>query len=494
MSDLDDRINALNVPTVEELVAKAQAHIQEATVKDSHELVRVDPDAVDVIDEGVARIAQREQIIEKHLTKLRAEVLGDLASQPGDGEREWLDVEGQKEADLAEAALGKFDDLEDSDVVFDPSRYKRILRPLAIALVAIALTAAAIVYYGYFGGGITQVPDLIGLSTVQATATLSEHGLAVGEIIEEENASLAPGIVLNQDPKVDSLVARGSTVRLTVSGQSNTVAVPNVANITPEEARSMLNQARLTMEEIPTYDALTTEGHIVGQLPVSETLIEAGSTVSVLVSLGPPGALIPTPRVMGLSESDATAVLERAGFLPLPYLAQTTFGRTGEVVAQTPATGSLTYPGAPVQYLVSKNIAGADSAVPDTVGMREENALLVLGEAGFEVMTHPYIDSEATTGTVVAQMPLPRDTLIRKGDTVELLVARGTDLRQTVPDVLGKNLAEARESLRELGFRPLVVPLPPSVAEGAVYQQFPAAGSDYFLGLPVLLYAGVPSL
>ena len=176
--------------------------------------------------------------------------------------------------------------------------------------------------------------------------------------------------------------------------------------------------------------------------------------------------------------------------MPLPFSAQTTFGKTGEVVAQTPASGSLSYPGSPVQFLISENIAGADSNVPDVVGMREENAKLIIEEAGFQMITHPYIDSEVATGTVVAQMPLPQDTLIRQGTAIELMVARGADVRETVPLVLDINLATAREKLRELGFRPITVPLPSGVREGNVYQQFPAQDSEYYRGLPVLLYAG----
>ena len=270
------------------------------------------------------------------------------------------------------------------------------------------------------------------------------------------------------------------------------VSVPKVSDMTVDNARSVLNQERLSMEEVPTYDSLTPIGGIVGQLPVAETLIDAGSTVTILVSQGPAGVMIPTPRVMGLNEEDALQLLERAGFQPLPYRAQTAFGNTGEVVAQTPATGSLTYPGAPVQYLISENIAGADKAAPDTVGMREENALLIISEAGFQSAVFPYIDSEVATGTVVAQMPLPQDMLVPAGATIELLVARSDDIRAEVPDVLDLNIATARDLLREAGFRPISVPLPATVREGNVYQQFPAKGSDYYKGLPVLVYAGRP--
>ena len=542
MSDLDDRIEALEIPSVDELVSQANARALEASQADqtpplddssdeaktpdlratdevpvqgslfdveamqedtsetsppevptSHELAVVDKTTA-LIDEVVAGIAEREAAIAKHLALLRHEVGVDL-DESADAENDaWLAAGGAQHDDLKAVALGKFDTLgEDDEPVLDPSRLKRMLKPLALGALALVAVIGAIIYFGYFGGGVTRVPDLIGLSTVQATASLEQSGLAVGKIIEEESSSVATGIVLNQDPKVDSLVARGSTVTLIISGQSRIVSVPNVAEMTPEEARTELNQARLSMEVVPTYDAVTPEGAIVGQLPVAETLVDPGSTVTVLVSLGLPGTQIPTPRVMGLSAEDAQSVLERAGFLPLPYRAQTAFGRTGEVVAQTPATGSLTYPGTPVQYLISEKIAGADSTVPDTVGMREENAILVMNEAGFEVLTHPYIDSQATTGTVVAQMPLPQDMLIRRGDTVELLVARGTDIHHVVPSVLGQNASVARETLRSIGFRPIMVPLPSSMNESTVYQQFPAGESEYYLGLPVLLYAGRPS-
>jgi serine/threonine-protein kinase len=336
----------------------------------------------------------------------------------------------------------------------------------------------------------TRIPDLIGLSSVQATAVLKENGLSVGSIIEQENPNVDIGLVLDQDPKVDMWVARGSTVTLVVASESKNVVVPSVGNMTGDEAKKTLTQARLTIEEIPTYDSAIAVGDVVGQLPMSDTLVQAGSTVCVLVSQGSAGVSIPTPRVMGLTAENAERVLRDMGFAPLPYHATTTFGRTGEVVAQTPATGVLTYPGSPVQYLVSDNITGADSIVPDTVGMREENAKLIIQEAGFKVNMYPYVDNEAPQGTVVAQMPLARDTLVRKGDTIDLLVSCGNEVRALVPDVLDEKLGSAREALRKQGFTPVVVSLPGSAKEGTVSQQFPARGSDYYLGLPVLLYAG----
>ncbi|MCL2818876.1 MAG: PASTA domain-containing protein [Actinomycetia bacterium] len=489
MIDPRDKLLQLGISTTDTAFDADDATVAAAAVTD---LALIDETATDPMHEEVARIAQREASIEEHLTHLRAEVIVELADEVDESEENWLDVTGKKEEDLKEESLAKFDTLEDDGTTIDTSRFKRYLKPALVALACLVIAGAAFAYFGYFQEGMTHVPDLIGLTSTQAAARLIESGLSVGEIVEEPTSSVAVGIVLNQEPKVDQLVARGTTVRIIVAGDAGVISVPKVSDLSVEQARSTLNQERLTMIEVPTFDALTMEGAIVGQLPIADTLVKAGSSVVVLVCQGPTNVPIPTPRVMGLSEVDAAAVLERSGFLGLPYHAQTTFGQTGEVVAQTPSSGSLTYPGAPVQYLISENIAGADSNVPDTVGMREENAKLILDEAGFGMITYPYVDSEVATGTVVAQMPLSQDMLIAKGSDVELLVARGDDIRQSVPNVLNMNLATARETLRELGFRPIVVPLPETVGQGNVYQQFPAQDSDYYQGLPVVIYAGQP--
>ena len=492
---LDEENAAVEAPIAEEESPLEIPSIEVPSVEDiahAAELALVDEVATEGIDDQVAQIAQREATISQHLTQLGNEVIGDLSIDEVEVKSDWLDTKGKEKEELKEEALAQFDTLEEDGTHIDTSRYRRYLRPALLALAGLLLISGLVVYFGFLQGGMTRVPDLIGLTTVQATDLLRENGLSIGDIVEEESPTIAVGIILNQEPMVDTLVRRGSTVKLIISGDAGIVTVPKVTEMTVEQARSTLNQERLTMEEIPTYDSLTEEGGIVGQLPVNETQVSAGSTVAVLVSQGPAGTMIPTPRVMGLSEEDARILLERAGFVPLPYHAQTTFGVTGEVVAQTPATGSLTYPGSPVQYLVSKNITGADTAVPDAVGMREENARLIISEAGFDVEVFGYIDSEIATGTVVAQMPLAQDMLIPAGSTVELLVIEGNSVRETVPDVLGTNVSTARETLRSLGFRPITVSLPVGAAEGNVYQQFPAKDSDYYRGLPVLLYAGQP--
>ena len=457
----------------------------------STDLVPVADQRPDAIGEAVAHIAAREATIEEHLAHLRAEVMADSAEAIAAQEDPWFDTQGKATDELKEESFAKFDTLEDTSS-FDITKYRIYVKPVLTGLAVFVALMLAIFYFGVFGVGMARVPDLIGLTSAQATDQLRQEGLSVGKIVEEENPNIAIGVVLDQDPKVDRLVARGSTVALVVSSQSKVVSVPSVSDMSVDEATVALSQTRLTIEVVPTYDVVVAEGSIVGQLPMSDTLVQAGSTIYVLVSQGSAAIPLPTPRVMGLSAADAERVLRAAGFTPLPCHAATTFGKTGEVVAQTPATGVLTYPGSPVQYLISENLTGADSMVPDTVGMRIENARLLIEEAGFKVAIHPYVDSETTTGTVVAQMPLAQGTLARKGDTIDLLVVRGNDVRALVPNVLDLSPALASETLREQGFTPITVALPGAAKEGKIYQQFPARDSEYYIGLPVLLYAGEP--
>jgi len=427
--------------------------------------------------------AAREASIARHLTQLRHEVPAGHVINDDDF---WFLTENDDTDQLIDEHLAQFDTLEDTRrITAEP---KDFVKPILFTLLGLAVVAAVFSYFVFFSGGFVTVPDLIGLTTPQATEQLEEAGLTVGRVLEQENANVAPGVVLAQDPRVDRSVPRGSPVTLTVARESRETQVPDLTGLTPEEAREILTANRLVLEEVVTYDPIVPDGEILGQLPLGDSYVPAGSTVAVLVVKGSPTVPVPMPRVMGLSANDAETVLVDAGFTPLVYFGSAPFGRIDEVVIQTPSTGTLIMPGSPVQYLVSRGSSTTDVAVPNVVGMRVESATIEIENAGFEVVTYLYVDSETPQGVVVAQMPIARDALIKAGESVGLLISNGSDNRATVPDVLGMTQLEAYDELRTQGFRPVTVTLPTMVLEGVVRQQFPRGGTESFIGLPVLLY------
>ena len=114
----------------------------------------------------------------------------------------------------------------------DEERKKRN-RNLIILLVLLLIALAIIAYFllrsfGVFGGNVT-VPNVVGLSSAQATQTLQDDNLTVGSSTVQAS-STTKGNVISTDPKAGSSVSKNSSVDLVVSGGPHipTVVVPTV--------------------------------------------------------------------------------------------------------------------------------------------------------------------------------------------------------------------------------------------------------------------------
>lgn len=62
-----------------------------------------------------------------------------------------------------------------------------------------------------------RVPSLVGLSLEEAQSVLLEVGLAVGSITYKDSGAFDSDVVLSQDPPVDTDVAAGTAVQITVA-------------------------------------------------------------------------------------------------------------------------------------------------------------------------------------------------------------------------------------------------------------------------------------
>ncbi|TLU84220.1 MAG: PASTA domain-containing protein [Chlorobium sp.] len=62
-----------------------------------------------------------------------------------------------------------------------------------------------------------SVPDVLGMSLVQAQQTVSSAGLRVGKVTTESSAMLVPNTVISQKPSVGTNLQPGQSVELTVS-------------------------------------------------------------------------------------------------------------------------------------------------------------------------------------------------------------------------------------------------------------------------------------
>ena len=98
----------------------------------------------------------------------------------------------------------------------------------------------------------TEVPSLVGKTRTDAISALSVAGLKVGKITNVNDDSFKVGEVTGQDPTARTMVEPGSTVNISVSVGRAKVQVPNVTGKTVEEARKLLGDAKFQVEEVAT--------------------------------------------------------------------------------------------------------------------------------------------------------------------------------------------------------------------------------------------------
>jgi penicillin-binding protein 1A len=111
--------------------------------------------------------------------------------------------------------------------------------------------------------------------------------------------------------------------------------LPDVGGLPIGQARSILERDGYTVETHDIATDMVAPGTVVEQLPRAGTRLAVGGTVSLGVAVG--AVVVDVPNVLGMSEADATALLEEAGFVVQVVLQS---GHpSGSVWAQSPGGG-----------------------------------------------------------------------------------------------------------------------------------------------------------
>jgi serine/threonine-protein kinase len=107
------------------------------------------------------------------------------------------------------------------------------------------------------------------------------------EDLVRDPESFEPETVIRTDPGAGEQVEVGSTVVVSVAVAPDVVEVPNVVELTPSAASSLLEQFDLVLgEETPAPSEEIPAGQIISQTPEAGDEAEPGSAVDVVVSTG----------------------------------------------------------------------------------------------------------------------------------------------------------------------------------------------------------------
>lgn len=213
---------------------------------------------------------------------------------------------------------------------------------------------------------------------------------------------------------------------------------------------------------------------------------------------GPNSDLVPisVPNVVGDTQAVASAAIVAANLTVGTITTVFNPAPAGQVISQTPVSGTLVNFGTPVNLVVS---AGAnDVTVPDltnasisvTVPALLNAADLVIGSIAYQT------SGTVIAGNVISQSPVA-GTVVLIDSAVNVVVSTGLPAL-TVPDLFGLTQTDAINLLLSLGLVPGAIGSAPSkfVPPGEVQAQNPSAGAAVAVGTIVsfVLSQGIPAV
>ncbi len=292
----------------------------------------------------------------------------------------------------------------------------------ALALVG-ALLLASSVYYP-LSREFVVVPDVRGQEVSAARRVLQETGLDTSSSPVSSAQSI--GQVLSSEPSAGAQLRPGRTVHLRYAlppGQLASTEVPELSGLSVREAEQQLLSAGLELGTLSRLHSEEPSGAVIAQS--WEGQAPAGSSVDLLVSEGPQGALTFLPDLTGLNLADATALIRAAG-LAAPEIERVngTGQRANIVLGQNVAPNQLIAQDAAALRLTvtgeTQRGAANSASVPNFIGMTLEDARRLAQREGLRVVAPREISSGRLPMGVITQDPPPGTALAGQRVTLTL--------------------------------------------------------------------------
>ena len=227
-------------------------------------------------------------------------------------------------------------------------------RWIAIALAAIGSAAVLIILGQQLFGNrpvIVAVPDLKGKTVAEATTSLENMQLLLGQQDAKADDNAPKGTIISQDPAAGENIEQGQAVNITVSSGKEQTSVPDLIDLARvDDARIALTDARLILGKQTEVDSDKAEGTIVSQSVPANSTVDVGTRVDVEVSSGK----VAVPNVVNKTKTQARNDLINAGFQVQITYEATDAAAPGTVLAQTPAAKELAKKGTTVTITVAQ--------------------------------------------------------------------------------------------------------------------------------------------
>lgn len=184
-------------------------------------------------------------------------------------------------------------------------------------VIAVLLLVIAVFTTIFIGGNEVKqvkVPNIIGKSFDEAKKEIEALGLKL-EREKTENSDKPDGEILRSDPAADTMINKGSIIKVVVSGGVEKVTVPNLRDYEENVIKQYLDSKGLKYEINYEFNDNVEKGYYVSQDPKAGTEIAKEDTIYVTISKGPEVKLVKVKNYIGYNINDAKADLESQKFI-----------------------------------------------------------------------------------------------------------------------------------------------------------------------------------
>ncbi|MDR1568021.1 MAG: Stk1 family PASTA domain-containing Ser/Thr kinase [Streptococcaceae bacterium] len=269
-----------------------------------------------------------------------------------------------------------------------------------------------------------KVPDVVGLSKLDAQESLKSHQLK-SKVVKEESDTVESGKVIRTDPKKSFLVKEGRTVTLYISNGNTKIKMDDYVGSTFDDAKSDLINLRgvsaSRIKEKKVSSDTVPAGNIISQTPkAGKKYNPNGDTITFTVSTGPKDFTI--ADYTNVDVGTAKAALIAAGLseaqIKITY-SEVTSGSENYVLSQTPPANSKVNIADGTVTLVVSKLSTVDFS--SLVGATEANVLQYAKDNGVSVNSQRENSDTVAAGNVISITP----TEVKAGDMITIIVSNG---------------------------------------------------------------------
>ncbi len=157
---------------------------------------------------------------------------------------------------------------------------------------------------------LVKVPSVTGLSFDEAKKQLDEAGLEglQGDIRYDPSKPI--GTVVDQNPPAEQTVKDGRRIYLIISGGEQLYDVPNLVGRTLREAKFVLDQRNLDVQEVEYKPSVQyPSGIVLSQIENAGSKVKKGTKIGVIVSTGMDAGDIKVPDLTGKNIEEVKKLL-----------------------------------------------------------------------------------------------------------------------------------------------------------------------------------------